>query len=99
VSGALERSLDVAAVLEMRGYGTGRPTGRAPVAPSRHDVAFAASAVAILALGLVASLGSAGAFDAYPLVHVALTPGTVLLALALPVVAWLPFADRRGVSP
>ena len=38
---ALDRSLDVAAVLEMRGYGgAGRP--RAPARVSRHDLAFAA---------------------------------------------------------
>jgi energy-coupling factor transport system permease protein len=44
VGGALDRALDVAAALEVRGYGgAGRP-GRVPRAWSRHDLGFAAAA-------------------------------------------------------
>src|ERR1019366_6698586 len=56
VGGALDRSLDVAAVLEMRGYGARRGGGRRtrgrsrshrqPRSRSRHDLAFAPAAVA-----------------------------------------------------
>ena len=59
VAGALDRSLDVAAVLEMRGYGAqGRralPPG--PRSGSRHDLAFAASAAALLAVGILVAAG------------------------------------------
>ncbi len=42
---ALDRALDIAATLEVRGYASGRP--RAPPAPrSRHDLAFAGAAAA-----------------------------------------------------
>ncbi len=99
VSGALERSLDVAAVLEMRGYGAAGRTRRAPAPRSRHDIAFACSAAGILALSVLASLTPAGAFDAYPLLSMALNPGTVALAVLIPALALLPFLDRRGVEP
>ncbi len=99
VSGALERSLDVAAVLEMRGYGAAGRTRRVPAPRSRHDIAFACSASGILALSLLASLTPAGAFNAYPLLSIALTSGTLGLALLLVAVALLPFLDRRGVAP
>ena len=51
-SGVLDRALDVAAALEVRGYGRpGRPPR--PHRPwSRHDIAFAASAVAVLMLSV-----------------------------------------------
>lgn len=99
VSGALERSLDVAAVLEMRGYGTGARARRPRAPRSRHDVAFAAAAVGVLGLSVLAALSPAGAFSPYPLVSIALTGGTALLAVAIPAIALVAFADRRGIEP
>lgn len=100
VAGALDRSLDVAAVLEMRGYGA-RRSRRAPDPrpPSRHDLAFAAAAVAILAAGVLVALGVTGAFDAYPLVRVSTSPSVYVLAAVLPLCALAPFLDRRGIEP
>jgi energy-coupling factor transport system permease protein len=101
VAGALDRALDVAAVLEMRGYGAAgsrRRRGRSrPL--SRHDLAFAAAAGAILGLVLLARIGGAGRFDAYPLVSLASGPDTLLLAALIALAALLPFADRRGIEP
>ena len=54
-AGVLDRALDVAAALEVRGYGAARraPRSAGPHRPwSRHDLAFAASAVAIAALAV-----------------------------------------------
>jgi energy-coupling factor transport system permease protein len=107
VTGALDRALDVAAVLEMRGYGAargGRPArgrrGRRPLRPtSRHDLAFAAAALALPALALLASLGGAGGFHAYPLVSIASRPATFALAALIVLVALAPFVDRRGIEP
>ena len=99
VGGALERSLDVAAVLEMRGYGA---AGRAPAAPralSRHDLAFAAAAVGLIALSVLAAVLAAAPFHAYPLVSVALTPSAFVFAALLLALALVPFADRRGIAP
>lgn len=99
VGGALDRSLDVAAVLEMRGYGA---RGRVPAlrrARSRHDLAFGASAAAILALVLVAALGGFEPFYVYPLVRLPLGGEWIAIAALLMAVIWAPFLDRRGIEP
>ncbi len=98
VAGALDRSLDVAAVLEMRGYGAAgrRRRTRAPL--SRHDLAFAVSAAALPLLTVYASAMGLGSFSAYPLVTLHVTTGLLLVALALIVLALAPFVDRRGVE-
>jgi energy-coupling factor transport system permease protein len=97
---ALDRAVDVAATLEVRGYGTRPPRGGPrPVQPwSRHDLAFAGSGLATLALVLGAKLGGVGDFTAYPRLVVPLGAGEVALCAALALVALLPFADRRGIE-
>ncbi len=97
-SGVLDRALDVAAALEVRGYGASRrpPAYRAPY--SRHDVAFATAAVAVLAVSIAARVTPAAAFSAYPILSVAAGPGALLLAGLLMAVALCPFANRRGLA-
>jgi len=102
VQGALDRALDVAAVLEMRGYGAGGRSGPRAAggnARSRHDIAFACSALGVLAIVAIARAGGAARFTSYPLVSMAAGAATLLAALALLVVALAPFADRRGIEP
>ena len=99
VGGALDRSLDVAAVLEMRGYGARRRIPAARRALSRHDRAFAVSAVAVLGLSLLARLDGTGAFREFPLVHFSVDPWTFVLAGLTFAVALAPFLDRRGIEP
>jgi energy-coupling factor transport system permease protein len=96
-TGVLDRALDVAAALEVRGYGAARrpPAYRAPY--SRHDAAFLASAVAVVAVSVVARVDSATTFAAYPSLRLAAGAPTLLLAGALVAAALLPFADRRGL--
>jgi energy-coupling factor transport system permease protein len=98
VAGALDRSLDVAAVLEMRGYGTSRPARGSRREFSRHDFAFAASGVAVLAVAVYASVAGAGSFAAYPLVHIDVSTELLALAGVLVLLALIPFVDRRGVE-
>lgn len=111
VGGALDRALDVAAVLEMRGYGASRRTlarssagglrhGARPWrARSRHDLAFAAAAAAVLALSLLTLIGGAARFHAYPLIGVSAGARVFALCGLLLAVALAPFADRRGIEP
>ena len=97
-AGLLDRALDVAAALEVRGYGGARrpPPVRRPY--SRHDLAFAASATGILALSIGARAGGLEPFRAYPARHAPLPPGEWALAAALLACALLPFAERRGID-
>ena len=100
-TGALDRALDVAATLEVRGYATAAATGGPPRLHepwSRHDLAFAASAAGLVVLAAGARLLGVAGYDAYPLTVVAAGPPELLLAVALIAVALLPFADRRGIE-
>jgi energy-coupling factor transport system permease protein len=99
VTGSLDRAMDVAATLELRGFSTARRAPRVHRPWSRHDLAFLASALAILALSVVGRLTGALAFTAYPAARVPLGPGTVALCIAIMAAASVPFADRRGIDP
>lgn len=94
-AGALDRATDVAATLEVRGYGSGGRASSLRRPWSRHDLAFGASTAGLLALAVLAD--RLAPFSAYPSVEGAVG-GAELLAVALiAVVALLPFADRRGL--
>jgi energy-coupling factor transport system permease protein len=98
-AGALDRALDVAATLELRGYGSRRRPPRTDPAPwSRHDVAFLAAAVATLLVALGARVAGALEFDPYPRLVMSTGAGDLVCAAALLVVALLPFTSRRGIG-
>jgi energy-coupling factor transport system permease protein len=95
---ALDRAIDVAATLEVRGYGARAAARRGHAPWSRHDLAFTAGAVALLALVAAARATGVATFAAYPSLAAPAGPAEIGLAVALIVVAWLPFADRRGIE-
>ena len=102
VGGSLDRAMDVAATLEVRGFASARRV-RTSVAGSRHplsrhDLAFACSAAAILVLALVGRLSGAASFASYPRIEMPLGAGTLALCLALLAAVLLPFCDRRGIE-
>ncbi|HWG09047.1 MAG TPA: energy-coupling factor transporter transmembrane component T [Solirubrobacteraceae bacterium] len=108
VAGSLDRAMDVAATLEVRGFAAhrrgrragGRGAGAGGRAPfSRHDLAFAASAAAVLALSFDGRLAGSAAFSAYPRIEMPLGAGTFALCAALLAAVLLPFCDRRGIEP
>jgi energy-coupling factor transport system permease protein len=97
-TGALDRALDVAATLEVRGYAVaGRPPRRRG-ARSRHDLALLAAAAALVAITVYAVAAGPG-YDPYD--HLALPPAgaSLLLSAAVLAVALAPLADRRGIDP
>jgi energy-coupling factor transport system permease protein len=98
IGGSLDRAMDVAATLELRGFATARRAPRVPRPWSRHDAAFLASAVAVLAMALLGRLTTVAHFDAYPEVHAATGAATVVLAAGLLAAVLLPFADRKGIE-
>jgi energy-coupling factor transport system permease protein len=97
-SGVLDRALDVAAALEVRGYGAARkpPRYRAPL--SRHDVAFASSAATVLVVAIAARISGTAAFQAYPSLHAPVSAGLLGAAVALLIAALAPFGARRGLE-
>ena len=97
-TGVLDRALDVAAALEVRGYGAARRPPPAHRPYSRHDLAFGASAALMLAGAVAARIAGLVPFRAYPVLHAPVTAGVIAVALALPACALAPFADRRGIG-
>jgi energy-coupling factor transport system permease protein len=97
-AGVLDRALDVAAALEVRGYGAARVPRRARVPWSRHDLAFAASAVAIAGLAIAGRVAGWAPFQAYPFLRAPVGPGEAALAAGILACALAPFGDRRGVE-
>jgi energy-coupling factor transport system permease protein len=97
-SGVLDRALDVAAALEVRGYGAARRPPRMRRPYSRHDLSFGASALGLLGLALGASIGGLVPLQAYPALHAPIDAGVLAVAIAVPLLALLPFADRRGIG-
>jgi energy-coupling factor transport system permease protein len=93
-SNALDRSLEVAATLEVRGYGSARRPSRRRRPWSRHDTAFAASAIAIAAC----SLAIPAPFRFYPTTGGSFGATTIALAAALVLATLAPFAQRRGIE-
>jgi energy-coupling factor transport system permease protein len=97
-AGLLDRALDVAAALEVRGYGGARRPTRVSRPYSRHDLAFGAAALAILGLAIGGRVGGLEPFHAYPTLYAPLAAPEWALAAALVVAALLPFAERRGID-
>jgi energy-coupling factor transport system permease protein len=97
VEGSLDRAVDVAATLELRGHSL-------PVRPQRRrecsldDGPLFWSAVAILAAAIGARLAGAGGFQTYPRIEINADPITLALCGALSALAAAPFALRRWRS-
>jgi energy-coupling factor transport system permease protein len=92
VAGSLDRAVDVAATLELRGYAHGAPRGARTLHRSRHDLALWSAAAAIAAIAGAAAAGGLAPFHAYPGIDLAAGPVTVALAAAVPALAAAPFA-------
>jgi energy-coupling factor transport system permease protein len=96
--GVLDRALDVAAVLEVRGYGAASRPPRVRQAYGRHDLAFTAAAGIVLGLAIAGRYGGLAGFSAYPTVWVPAGLEVLASSAGLLVVALAPFADRRGIG-
>ena len=97
-AGVLDRALDVAAALEVRGYGAARRPPRSRTPYSRHDLAFAASAAAVIAIAVVVRVAGLAPFQAYPALHMRLPTGGLIALAGMLACALLPCAGRRGIE-
>jgi energy-coupling factor transport system permease protein len=95
---ALDRAVDVAATLEVRGYGAAGAARPERSPRSRHDLAFAAAAAALVVVAVVARVAGVADFEAYPELSAPVGGGEVALACLLVLVALVPFTDRRGIE-
>jgi energy-coupling factor transport system permease protein len=80
LAGSLDRAVDVAATLELRGYSLDAPRARNRSSRSRYDRRFYAVAALVLATAIAGKLLGADNFQAYPTVSIGI--GSTTLAVA-----------------
>jgi energy-coupling factor transport system permease protein len=97
VEGSLDRAVDVAATLELRGHSLGVRT-RTRREPSRDDGPLYATGATIALAAVVARIAGTGGFETYPRIELATGTVTLALCLALLVLAAVPFALTRWRS-
>jgi len=94
IAGSLDRSVDIAATLELRGYGL---PGRARLPRHRREPGEAgllAAGLLGLALVAIAMIGGIASFDPYPRLAIDLGAVTWLLAAAVPAIAIAPLVPE-----
>jgi energy-coupling factor transport system permease protein len=97
VEGSLDRAVDVAATLELRGHSLGvRPMTRRE--PSRDDRPLIGTGAAIVLVSIAARIAGAGGFETFPRIRMDADALTIALCAALIVLASVPFALRRWRS-
>lgn len=97
VESSLDRAVDVAATLELRGHSL--PTrARSRSQRSRDTVPVAVSGIAILVASLAAAIAGIGEFDAFPAVRLEAGPSTFALCGIVVALAAAPFALRMWRS-
>jgi energy-coupling factor transport system permease protein len=96
ITRALDRAVDVAASLEVRGYAGARRPRRQRVAWSRHDLRVGAAALALGSLAVAGKLAGLGTVDPYPIVEVAAGAPELVLAGLLMLGGAAPFVGARA---
>ena len=96
VAGALDRAVDVAAALEVRGYSAGGRPERDRRPWSRHDFRTVCGAALIALAAVAGRVAGTGRVDEYPALFVALGGSEIALAACILAAAALPFAGRAA---
>jgi energy-coupling factor transport system permease protein len=96
--GALDRALDVAATLEVRGYGAAGAARPERTPWSRHDLAFVVATAALVVVAVGARIAGVADFMAYPRLSAPAGAAEGALACAIVLIALAPFTDRRGIE-
>jgi energy-coupling factor transport system permease protein len=94
LAGALDRAVDVAAALEVRGYSLGGRTARRARPWSRHDWRAAGAAGVIALLAVVGAVLGVGSVEPYPSLEIETGATEVLLGGVILLAALSPFAGR-----
>jgi energy-coupling factor transport system permease protein len=93
LAGSLDRAVDVAATLELRGYSLDVPRARNRRSRSRYDRRFHLVAALVLVAAIAGKAAGADDFQTYPSVEIGFGPETLAVAI---VVALSGFAPLRG---
>ncbi len=96
LAGSLDRAVDVAAALEVRGYALGGRTARRTRPWSRHDWRVAGAALAIGLLSVAGAIAGVGSVEPYPSLQVETGGIEVVLSALVLASALVPFAGRAA---
>jgi energy-coupling factor transport system permease protein len=96
LTGALDRSVDVAAALEVRGYSLGGRPPRRRRPWSRHDLRFLGASLAIAAVAVTGAITDVAWVEPYPTFEMARDGAVWALSAAALLLALAPFAGRRA---
>jgi energy-coupling factor transport system permease protein len=102
LAGSLDRAVDVAATLELRGYSLDAPRARARRARSRYDRRFYAVGALLLAAAIAGKVAGADDFHTYPTIAVGLSAPTLALSALVTLGGLAPLRrnpQRRRPSP
>jgi energy-coupling factor transport system permease protein len=99
LAGSLDRAVDVAATLELRGYSLDAPPARRRRAASRYDRRFYAVGAAVLAAAIAGKLLGADGFHAYPTVQLGLGAASLALSALLVLSGLAPLRRRPKRRP
>jgi energy-coupling factor transport system permease protein len=94
LAGSLDRAVDVAATLELRGYSLDAPPARARRSRSRYDRRFYAVAALVLAAAIAGKALGADDFQTYPTVEIGLGPATLALSVLVALSGLAPLRRR-----
>jgi energy-coupling factor transport system permease protein len=94
-AGAIERAIDVAATLEVRGFALrgAKRSGRVRRSWSRHDFGFGAAALVMFAVSAAGRVAGLAGFQPYPLLRIDAGAADVGFALFLALLMLAPFGS------
>jgi energy-coupling factor transport system permease protein len=96
LAGALDRAVDVAAALEVRGYALGGRTARRRRPWSRHDWRVAGAAAVVAVVAVAGAIAGVGSVEPYPSLEIETGPVEAALSAGLLLAALSPFAGRAA---
>jgi energy-coupling factor transport system permease protein len=94
LAGSLDRAVDVAATLELRGYSLDAPRAKGRHRRSRYDARFFATGAAALLIAIAGKLLGADAFVEYPAIEVGTGPESLAVAAAIALSGLAPLRRR-----
>jgi energy-coupling factor transport system permease protein len=96
LAGALDRAVDVAAALEVRGYSLGGRTKRRARPWSRHDWRVAGAAAVLAILSVAGAVAGVGSVEPYPTLEVQTGSTELVFSVAVLLIPLAPFAGRAA---
>jgi len=95
LAGSLDRAVDVAATLELRGYSLDAPAARNRRTATRYDRRFYAVAALVLATAIAGKALGADDFETYPAIEIGVGPATLAVATLVALSGLAPLRRKR----